>query len=182
MESHSSFKEFLRENSIHQNQFIWYCLEIANALNCLWNNRIVHCDLKLDDILISSNGYPLICDFGMAEFVDENGCLENQKTLGGNVSRLAPEILNSDLKLINYSKQPSWELGVLCHEICTFEHPFIPYPYKDGLQFCVPLFSPERLQEKKFLESFIDFVSKLLVECDQRMSITEAFEVLDTLC
>ena len=92
MENHSSFREFLKKNSIHQNQCIWYCLEIANALNFLWINKIVHCDLKFDDILISSDGYPLICDFGMAEYVDENGCLENQKTLQGNVSRLAPEV------------------------------------------------------------------------------------------
>jgi len=157
-------------------------LEIASALNYLWTNKIVHRDLKLDDILISSDGYPLICDFGMAEFVDENGCLENQKTLGGNVNRLAPEILNSDLKLINYSKQPSWELGVICHEICTFEHPYIPYPDKNESQFTVPKFSPERLQAKKFPKSFIDLVSKLLVESDQRMSISEACEVLDAMC
>jgi len=146
--------------------------------------KIVHCDLKLDDILISSDGYPIICDFGMAEFVDENGCLENQKTLGGNVHRLAPEVLNSDLKLINYSKQPSWELGVICHEICTFEHPFIPYPDKNeiGSQFKVPKFSPERLEAKKFPKSFIDLVAALLVEFNQRMSIFEASGLLDAVC
>jgi len=187
MESHSSFKEFLllsnTENSIHQKQLIWYCLEIATALSYLWDNKIVHRDLKLDDILISSDGYPIICDFGMAEFVDENGCLENQKTLGGNVNRLAPEVLNSDLKLINYSKQPSWELGVICHEICTYEHPFVPYPdTNNGPPFSIPKFSPKRLQDKKFPKSFIDLVVALLVESNQRLSIFEACRLLDAVC
>jgi len=120
----------------------------------------------------------------MAEFVDENGCLENQKNLllGKNVNCLAPEILSSELKLINYSKQPSWELGVICHEICTFEHPFILYPDKNGPPFSIPKFSPDRLLERKFPKLFIDLISKLLLEYDQRMSIFEAFEMLGTLC
>jgi len=149
IEYHLSFKDFLllskKDNTIHQSQLIWYCLEISSALNYLWNNKIVHCDLKLDDILLSADGYPIICDFGMAECVDENGILENQKNLKRNVNRLAPEVLNSDLKLINYSKQPSWELGVICHEICTLEHPFIPYPDKNVYPpFSVPIFSPKK--------------------------------------
>lgn len=71
---------------------MWYCLEVSNAVLFLWKNHIVHRDLKLDDLLITTEGFPLVCDFGKAEYVDENGFLENQQNIGGNMERLAPEV------------------------------------------------------------------------------------------
>jgi serine/threonine protein kinase len=86
--------------------------------------KIVHRDMKLDNILISSDGFPVISDFGFAEYVDQNGFVPCPKVLGGNVSHLAPEILSSQIgNPIDYSKQPSFEVGVISFEIAQNTHP-----------------------------------------------------------
>src|ERR1041384_7565499 len=92
MEAHYSLKEYLENNTILPNQKMWFCAEIANAILFLWEHRIVHRDIKLENILISYDGFPVISDFGFADFVDSNGIIECPKILGGNSAHLAPEV------------------------------------------------------------------------------------------
>jgi len=118
------------------------CKGIGEGLNHLLKEKIVHRDLKLDNILIDENDCPIICDFGMAAKLEENLTLRifdlDLSGPGGNKSHLAPEVLNSyylqkrEKKreiVIDYSKQPSFEFGVICYEIlCGLTHPFQDYP------------------------------------------------------
>jgi len=189
MQRHYSFKQFLQENqsSINSHQVIWYCSEIANALLFLWKNNIVHCGLKLDDILLSSDGYPIVCDLGSAIVVDgSTGCAENVKVLGGNLSYLAPEVLNSSLDKVNYTKQPSWELGVIIYEISTLQHPFLQYPIP-AIYGSPPMVSVEGklsldVIKGKANENLLKLVL-LLLENDptKRIDIEQATNMLD-LC
>jgi len=115
-----------------------FCEEIAIGLEYLWKYNLCHRDMKLSNILISSDNSAIICDFGSTTQVDENG-LSRVSEPGGNTAHLAPEIQNefkkqevqfrsSNIFVINYSKQPQWELGTLCFETTIGEHPFGDYP------------------------------------------------------
>ena len=44
--------------------------QIISAVHFLHKNRIVHRDLKLENILIDMNGYLKIIDFGLAKMLD----------------------------------------------------------------------------------------------------------------
>jgi len=111
-----------------------------------------------------------------------DGILDQQQTGGGNPERLAPEVLNSSLISINYSKQPSWELGVVCHEILTLEHPFPSYPqaYGNIPSISHPVFKEEKLHQKDVPPVFVSVISKLLLPFNQRMAVEEANKTLES--
>jgi len=190
MQCHINFKNYLdvHHSSFSNVQLIWFCSEIGNALKFLAENKIVHRDLKLEDILLSVDGFPIICDFGKAEFVDF-GKLENQQKngKGGNLGHLAPEVLNTTLDIIDYSKQPSWELGVISHEISVLQHPFPEYPsnisiYGKSPFITVPSPSCQKLELMKFPRNFIKLVSKLLLnDPKERPDIISASRELEEI-
>ena len=105
------------------------CYEISCGVLHLWNHGYVHRDLKLNNILIDDDGHVVITDFGFAIKIGSNGKAYVDRP-GGNPAYLAPELLaNTNYpKEIDYSKQPSFALGVLFHEIIMGEHPFGNYP------------------------------------------------------
>jgi len=131
----------------------------------------------------------VICDFGLAELVDDNGIIANPEVMGGNTAHLAPEIQNSwKIKRtppnMNYSKQPSWELGVICHEIATLEHPFSTYPqnYEAPPSLKVPPFDSSLLVQLEYPEAFVQVVSKLLYNDPvERMDLNTAVELLQDI-
>ncbi|OUM58753.1 hypothetical protein PIROE2DRAFT_47685 [Piromyces sp. E2] len=43
--------------------------DIAIGIYHLHNNRIIHGDLKSDNVLITDNGTPKICDFGLSVYL-----------------------------------------------------------------------------------------------------------------
>ena len=96
MDFHTVFKDFLAVQ-LPVEQVIWFCAEIANGLLFLWNNNIVHCALTLENIWLSENSFPVISNFGNAEFVNERGFVEVQR-MKKNKNRLPPEVLPQDLK------------------------------------------------------------------------------------
>ena len=53
---------------------------------------------------------------------------------GGNPAHLAPEVHNSRPgrgRMVDYSKQSVWAMGVLCYEMCNH-----PSPFEGGLDQC----------------------------------------------
>jgi len=179
MEAHHSFKEFLNQN-LSPNQKVWLCAEISNALLFLWENRIVHRDMKLENILISSDGFPVISDFGFADFVDPNGVIEFPKILGGNISHLAPEILKSNVGFpINYTKQPSFEIGVISFEITQNIHPFPEYGTIHHFLEKPPNFKNSGLE---YVDQFVTLILSLLVnDPNNRKGIAELTQMLQQI-
>jgi len=83
------------KNSI--SKYISICKGIGEALSFLFKNKIVHRDIKKNNILIKENDCPVICDFGWASILEEDLTLRMNEyaPLGGNFEHIAPEILNS---------------------------------------------------------------------------------------
>lgn len=89
-------------------QRVTYAVHIATGLLCLHEQRVLHMDLKLDNILVSSNGLAVISDFGMARAADtshqvlvcKNGCYA--------ASYRCPEATTLDLRLVLF--QNSFDL------------------------------------------------------------------------
>jgi len=62
-------KSYINRESIDINQKLKIMHDIAIGIYHLHNNRIIHGDLKSDNILISDNGTPKICDFGLSVYL-----------------------------------------------------------------------------------------------------------------
>jgi len=190
-----NMKDFLSKErtSLRPSDKVKICSQIANALAFLFKHRIIHRDIKLDNILLSSDNSPILCDFGMA-------IKTNEKYIGraevpcGNPSHMAPEVSNQwayleetskdSFYLINYGKQPSWELGVICFEIAVGEHPFGTYPLNCGSpNLCVNKVDVSLLDKlKDFPDEFKEILQGLVENNPEtRMEVSEVEKIMDAL-
>ena len=166
------------------------CYEISCGVLHLWNHGVVHRDLKLNNILIDDDGHILIIDFGMAIKLNLNG-KAHVDFPGGNYAHLAPEVLNSDFPgEIDYSKQPSFALGVLFYEIIMGHHPFKNYPLGEDFgkkpNISVPILSSDSMNQIEsnhwIDEKLIKMICNLVCSSSSdRMSLKDSNFILKNL-
>lgn len=98
-------------------KFIAACTILG--LQYLHSQQILYRDLKVENILIFSDGYAKLSDFGLAKLVNQDG--ELSKTHAGTALYNAPEMVLQ----MGYNKCVDfWALGVLIYELQTGLTPF----------------------------------------------------------
>ena len=76
-----------------------------------WSFTDLNC-LAQDNVLMSDEGQPLICDFGLARIVPESASLSNTTTAGGSVRWMAPEFFRRDNPVTKHCKETDvWGFG-----------------------------------------------------------------------
>jgi len=66
--------------------------QIASGLGTAHVKGIIHQDLKLENILLTSSGIPKIADFGLAKRISADDHLSSQQYLAGTPNYMAPEL------------------------------------------------------------------------------------------
>lgn len=107
-------KKYLSENEI-LNYFTQICLAIKH----LHDRKILHRDLKSQNIFVTKAGIIKLGDFGIARVLSHTK--ENLQTIVGTPYYLSPEIVEN--KPYNH-KSDIWSLGILLYEMCALEPPF----------------------------------------------------------
>ncbi|KAJ8276966.1 hypothetical protein GJAV_G00069890, partial [Gymnothorax javanicus] len=98
---------------------VFYAGCVVLGLQFLHDNKIVYRDLKLDNLLLDTDGYVKIADFGLCK--DGMGYQDRTSTFCGTPEFLAPEVLTET----SYTRAVDWwELGVLIFEMLVGESPF----------------------------------------------------------
>uniref|UniRef100_A0A674CRI9 Ribosomal protein S6 kinase n=1 Tax=Salmo trutta TaxID=8032 RepID=A0A674CRI9_SALTR len=98
-----------------------YIGEIILALEHLHKLGIVYRDIKLENILLDSEGHLVLTDFGLSkEFLEE----EKERTYSfcGTIEYMAPEIIRG--KSGHGKSVDWWSLGILMFELLTGASPF----------------------------------------------------------
>ena len=89
---------------------------LLDAVAYLARCHICHLDIKPDNILISDDGRPVLCDFGLAEFMGTGNTVH-----GGTKGYQAPEILQQSP---NIQKADIWSVGVVLFMCLRAQHLF----------------------------------------------------------
>ena len=98
-----------------QTKFFIACVILA--LEYLHKNKIIHHDVKPENLILNTKGYVKLSDFGIARIYREN----NSEDISGSPGYIAPEILNEE----NHSYTSDYfSLGVVTYEFMKGERPF----------------------------------------------------------
>lgn len=135
----------------------FYAAELVLSLAHLHYMHIMYRDLKLENILMDSEGHIAITDFGLSKEDDEGS------TFVGTPEYLAPELLCSQRTASSYGNTIDWwSYGVLVYEMIQGHTPFWDKNRRTMFQNILskePSFSPER-----FSPVATDFLQRLLVK------------------
>ncbi|XP_056606137.1 serine/threonine-protein kinase N2 isoform X1 [Triplophysa dalaica] len=98
---------------------VFYAACVVLGLQFLHDHKIVYRDLKLDNLLLDTEGYVKIADFGLCK--EGMGFSDRTSTFCGTPEFLAPEVLTET----SYTRAVDWwGLGVLIFEMLVGESPF----------------------------------------------------------
>ncbi|KAG3293128.1 NIMA related kinase 5 [Ictidomys tridecemlineatus] len=115
-------KRILRQRGVlfSEDQILGWFVQISLGLKHIHDRKILHRDIKSQNIFLSKNGMVAkLGDFGIARVL--NNSMELARTCVGTPYYLSPEICQS--KPYN-NKTDIWSLGCVLYELCTLKHPF----------------------------------------------------------
>lgn len=170
--------EHIEENEV-RNIFRQVCL----AVNHCQELRIVHRDIKDENILLDENGHVHLIDFGSAAYFRKGRAFD---TFGGTLDYCAPEIL----KGMPYEGPPQdiWSLGTLLYTLIYRENPFynvdeimehdlrIPFILSEGKCMTINTLSFVKLADL-FIIGSLDLIKKMLNrDVEKRYTIHQVLE------
>ncbi len=112
------FSSFLRKRPLREKYAVKYLKQIAEGIKYLLEHKILHRDLKPQNILVSQTGTLKITDFGFARYFDNDMLIQ---TICGSPMYMAPEIMKN--KKYDY-KSDLWSIGVIFYEMLIGRPPF----------------------------------------------------------
>ncbi|GHO95930.1 hypothetical protein KSF_059780 [Reticulibacter mediterranei] len=95
--------------------------QIAAALQHAHDYGVVHRDVKPSNILLRSDGYAYLADFGLAKAKMEVDCLSHGVTMVGTPEYMAPELSNG----ANDHRSDIYSLGIILYQMLTGRLPFM---------------------------------------------------------
>jgi len=113
------FFHLSREKVFTEARSRFYGAEIVMALKYLHENKIVYRDLKLENLLLDSEGHIKVTDFGLCK--EEISFSDTTRTFCGTPEYLAPEVLEDN----DYGHAVDWwGFGVVLYEMLCGRLPF----------------------------------------------------------
>ena len=175
-----NLRQRLRE-PLSLDEFFTIAIQCAEALVSAHRHGIVHCDIKPENIMLSSEGQVKILDFGVAKHLprsDQSSTVDRAGTFAGTPAYMSPEVL---LEQAPDGRADIFSLGVVFYEVLTGQHPFLAGSFvatTDRIRNETP--APIRVFNRSVPEGLQALVNKAMAkEAEQRYS--GAHEMLDEL-
>lgn len=113
-------EKIVQEGNFAESLALDVCEQIANGLLTAHSAKIIHKDIKSQNILIDKEDKIKITDFGIAQILS-NATITHNKGILGSAHYFSPEQARGDI--VTY-KSDIYSLGIVLYEILTGELPF----------------------------------------------------------
>ena len=108
-----------KSKNFPENQILDWFTQICLAIKHIHDRKILHRDIKSQNIFLTKHGLAKLGDFGISKCL--NFTLDKVSTVVGTPYYLSPEIVQNK----PYSfKSDIWSLGVILYEMCALKMPF----------------------------------------------------------
>jgi len=175
-----NLRQRLRE-PLALDEFFTIAIQCAEALVSAHRHGIVHCDIKPENIMLSSEGQVKILDFGVAKHLprsDQSSTVDRSGTFAGTPAYMSPEVL---LEQAPDGRADIFSLGVVFYEVLTGQHPFLAGSFvatTDRIRNETP--TPIRVFNRSVPEGLQALVNKAMAK-DAGNRYASAEELLDAL-
>ncbi|XP_017023000.1 serine/threonine-protein kinase mig-15 isoform X6 [Drosophila kikkawai] len=158
--------------SLKEEWIAYICREILRGLSYLHSNKVIHRDIKGQNVLLTDNAEVKLVDFGVSAQLDRT--IGRRNTFIGTPYWMAPEVIacdeNPDATYDNRSDL--WSLGITALEMAESQPPLCDLHPMRAL-FLIPRNSPPRLKSKKWTKKFQSFIDTVLVKDYHQRPYTE---------
>nr|CAD7262863.1 unnamed protein product [Timema shepardi] len=149
--------------SLKEEWIAYICREILRGLAYLHSNKVIHRDIKGQNVLLTDNAEVKLVDFGVSAQLDRT--IGRRNTFIGTPYWMAPEVIacdeNPDATYDNRSDL--WSLGITALEMAESQPPLCDLHPMRAL-FLIPRNPPPRLKSKKWAKRFHGFIETVLVK------------------
>jgi serine/threonine protein kinase len=167
-----------QEGRLDELKIVKYIAPIADALNHLHENGLIHRDIKSSNIFISSNDRAVLMDFGIAFHQDKT--ISMSGAILGTVEYMSPEQARGD---VIDRRSDIFSLGLVLYEAITGRVPFYSDNPTSTLYKVVhepPPPIPDDIKISKELKNLV--LSTLEKDPDQRpQNTTIIYEILNSI-
>uniref|UniRef100_A0A4W5LQJ6 non-specific serine/threonine protein kinase n=1 Tax=Hucho hucho TaxID=62062 RepID=A0A4W5LQJ6_9TELE len=159
-------------NSLKEDWIAYICREILRGLSHLHQHKVIHRDIKGQNVLLTENAEVKLVDFGVSAQLDRT--VGRRNTFIGTPYWMAPEVIACDENpdsTYDY-RSDIWSLGITAIETAEGAPPLCDMHPMRAL-FLIPRNPPPKLKSKKWSKKFIDFIEGCLVKTYTSRPTTE---------
>ncbi|CAL1541662.1 unnamed protein product [Lymnaea stagnalis] len=168
-----TFRRATKGNFLKEEWIAYVCREILRGLAHLHANRVIHRDIKGQNVLLTDNAEVKLVDFGVSAQLDKT--IGRRNTFIGTPYWMAPEVIACDENPdATYDKRSDlWSLGITAIEMAEGKPPLCDMHPMRAL-FLIPRNPPPRLKNPtKWSSKFHNFVESCLIKDYQQRHSTE---------
>ncbi|XP_038565960.1 TRAF2 and NCK interacting kinase b isoform X12 [Micropterus salmoides] len=159
-------------NSLKEEWIAYVCREILRGLTHLHQHKVIHRDIKGQNVLLTENAEVKLVDFGVSAQLDRT--VGRRNTFIGTPYWMAPEVIACDENPdATYDfKSDLWSLGITAIEMAEGAPPLCDMHPMRAL-FLIPRNPAPRLKSKKWSKKFQSFIDSCLVKSHSQRPSTE---------
>ncbi|XP_067309838.1 TRAF2 and NCK interacting kinase a isoform X8 [Pseudorasbora parva] len=160
-------------NSLREDWTAYISREILRGLTHLHHHKVIHRDIKGQNVLLTENAEVKLVDFGVSAQLDRT--VSRRNTFIGTPYWMAPEVIACDENpdaTYDY-KSDLWSLGITAIEMAEGAPPLCDMHPMRAL-FLIPRNPAPRLKSKKWSKKFQSFIESCLVKNHLQRPSTES--------